>query len=755
MTLSHSLRPRAASPVALALLLSISTIATGAPRPRPQGTKLAQTFTVTNADDFGAGTLRQAILDANATPGADTITFALGGSRTIRPSVPLPEISDPVTIDATTQPGYAGRPLVEIDGAGAGEEADGLAVTAGGSTIRGLVVNGFSGAGIHLRGQGGNRVVGCYLGTNAAGTAARGNAYGVYVESADNVIGGTSAADRNVISGNLSRGIFVEVPPTFGPPLDNVIRGNFIGTDASGTVAVGNETAGIWIEGAAGNTIGGREPGAGNVISGNGGRLEFGGGIVLRDPRSYLSLDSSNTVEGNLVGTDATGTRALGNAGSGILVHNCRRFTVGGREPGAGNVVAYNGGAGVYTDDVVGTQVFSNTIFGNAYGGIVYQGPRVADWPQITFVDGSSGKIHVRGGLDVDRAGSGTYTYLIQFFVADDCSQDPYEPSSQGRRMIGEREVTLDTNGIGLFDETFDVALPASGSVTATATDIPLQATSPFAPCAPDSNGCERPFVTVRPTPVDVRAGQPATFSVSVVGSGTLAYQWYEVRNGNQILIGGATASTFTTPALSAETTYRVVVSNACGTATETTSATVCTGAPTIRTQPQSASVYPGQAAGLYVETTDRANATYQWYRGQSGDTSAPIANATLDQYGEYINEPSSFWVRVTNGCGSVDSATATLVPGPYLNSVKLSTDAAGKPQLVIKGSGFTDTVTVSIGNERFAQPPVVKKGKTVVQRGRLASGRSITSALPRGETVQILVTNSNGNGAIIEYTRP
>ena len=95
-------------------------------------------------DGTGACTLRAAIEQSNATPARETIPFAIGtGPRTIAPATALPTITNPVTIDATTQPGYAGAPLIALNGTGAGAGVDGLKVTAGDTTIRGLVVNQF------------------------------------------------------------------------------------------------------------------------------------------------------------------------------------------------------------------------------------------------------------------------------------------------------------------------------------------------------------------------------------------------------------------------------------------------------------------------------------------------------------------------------------------------------------------------------------------------------------------------------------
>src|ERR1019366_8191714 len=159
----------------------------------------AAILTVTSANDSGAGSLRQAILDANATNGLDTIIFQIPGSgvHTITPTSVLPSITDPVVIDGTTQPGFAGTPLIELNGANAGTTSDGLRLPMGNSTIRGLAVNRFGGAGIHVQLPGGtNFIQGNFIGTDPTGTLSRGNGSavqsgGVWVDSSSgNWIGG-------------------------------------------------------------------------------------------------------------------------------------------------------------------------------------------------------------------------------------------------------------------------------------------------------------------------------------------------------------------------------------------------------------------------------------------------------------------------------------------------------------------------------------------------------------------------------------
>ncbi len=192
---------------------------------------------VTNTNDSGSGSLRDAIDFANNKAGSDTIRFQIPGSgvQTIAPTSALPAITDTLTIDGSTQPGYAGLPLIELSGANAGT-ASGLTLSANGNVIRGLVINQFSIAGISLIGtSSSNTIAGNFLGTNSSGTAALGNLRGIQVSGSNNTIGGLSVSDRNIISGNIFLGIDVT------PPSNNtLIVGNYIGTDATGMNAVPN-----------------------------------------------------------------------------------------------------------------------------------------------------------------------------------------------------------------------------------------------------------------------------------------------------------------------------------------------------------------------------------------------------------------------------------------------------------------------------------------------------------------------------------
>jgi uncharacterized repeat protein (TIGR01451 family) len=203
------------------------------------GLPTSNTIVVTNTSDSGAGSLRQAILDSNATAGTkETITFNIAGAglHTISPASALPDITDPLIIDGYTQPGSSVNTsttgsnavlLIELDGAGAG--SSGLSITGGGSTVRGLVINRFSSFGIAISGAGGNTVAGNFIGTNAAGTTDLGNGQsGVFIEGAsNNLVGGLTAGAGNVIAFNSGKGIAAIVSSAVGNAiLSNSIHDN-------------------------------------------------------------------------------------------------------------------------------------------------------------------------------------------------------------------------------------------------------------------------------------------------------------------------------------------------------------------------------------------------------------------------------------------------------------------------------------------------------------------------------------------------
>src|SRR3989449_1823608 len=177
----------------------------------------AATFTVNTADDHNDGvcnaadcSLREAINAVNAGAGGDVISFNIPGAgvHTINLTAGLPTLIRTVTIDGTTQPGFSGTLLIELNGSGAGASVTGLGFNAQNCVVRGLIINRFGGYGINVDSFSGLLVAGNFIGTNAAGTAALGNGGGgIRVNVVGVTIGGASGGARNRISGNSANGI--------------------------------------------------------------------------------------------------------------------------------------------------------------------------------------------------------------------------------------------------------------------------------------------------------------------------------------------------------------------------------------------------------------------------------------------------------------------------------------------------------------------------------------------------------------------
>jgi len=323
----------------------------------------AATYLVISADDSGPGSLRQAIVDANAAPGADLIHFAIGGAgpHTIAPATALPAITDPVTIDGFTQPGSSPNTSAEgnnavwsvrIDGVNTGGFGNGLWLTGPSNVVRGLTL---IRAGTAIRvDSAGNVIAGNLIGLDLGGSVIGGQSFGVDVSGANNLIGGTTPGARNVISGNSSSGINLGNIFTL-TATNNRVQGNFIGTDHLGVNARGNGFYGIHV-GGPGNLIGGTEPGVRNVISGH----TIGRGI---------HVNGNNTIiQGNFIGTTATGLAPLPNLGEGIMLNSGENTLVGGDTPAARNVISGNLTGGVNINVSVRNQVLGNFIGTDATG---------------------------------------------------------------------------------------------------------------------------------------------------------------------------------------------------------------------------------------------------------------------------------------------------------------------------------------------------------------------------------------------------
>ena len=351
------------------------------------------TFAVVNLSDHGAGSLRQAIQNANAHAGADVIDFNVAGTIRLT-NCALPAIMGSVNIDGTTAPGFAGTPTVEIDF----NHFGGLQFnpTSTGSALRSLSLVNATGNGVMVL-RGGNMViVGNYIGLAPDGATAdgnTGNGLELYASSG-NTIGGVSAQDCNVISANRSNGIDIFASS------NNQVLGNYIGTDSTGTLFQGNAGNGILVtNGARNNLIGGNETGGndptnsvfvrppqGNLISGNNAN-----GVLINFGATL------NTLSGNFIGTAISGNSALGNRLDGVDIVGANGNSLIGctfqDDPFVYyNVMSGNGANGLQITNSNNTTIQANffglgadnhTALGNALNGVVVEG-----WSTNTVMGG-------------------------------------------------------------------------------------------------------------------------------------------------------------------------------------------------------------------------------------------------------------------------------------------------------------------------------------------------------------------------------
>ena len=488
---------------------------------------------------------------AGGTP--DVINFNIGaGVQTIAPTGAEPTIVRPLTINGYSASGASANTLanadnalilIRLDGPGAGAGVDGLTLGAGsgGSTIKGLDISNFAGNGIVIQSNG-NFIVGNFIGVDPTGTARAPN--GTFPNSGDgirilnasnNQIGSTNAGDRNVVSGNALGGIHI-VGTLATPATGNIIQGNFVGVATDGVSSVGNRTEpapapgsaegnnlfGIEISGGNLNTIGGTAAGARNVVGFNADGVEIDNGA------------QQNIIQGNFAGVGADGVTPTKNLLHGIALRSSNGFgaplgpaqpnepgvsfnLIGGTTAGAGNLVEFNGTAGiaVFGNPVsasgqpnIGNTIEGNSIFKNGRDyqtassaptpllgidltnnflfprddgltpndsqghGAANDPNNLQNFPVLTSAMSQGGMTTIAGSLQ----SAANTTFRIEFFASD---VDPLGLPAEGQQFLGFVNVSTDPSGNASFNVTLSVAVSNGRLVTATATD-PFGNTSEF-----------------------------------------------------------------------------------------------------------------------------------------------------------------------------------------------------------------------------------------------------------------------------------
>ncbi len=454
------------------------------------------TFTVTNINDSGLGSLRAAISNANGfvSSGNDTIAFNIPGAgpHVIAVMSALPSLTDPVTIDGYTQPGAQTNNLadgdnavlkIQLSGTNALNNVDGLRLEADGCVVRGLAIVGFKGTGDGIEVVSASNVIaGNFIGLQTDGTNISANVgNGILVSGvASNTIGGATPGERNVISGNSGDGIELSGVGAS----NNIVAGNFIGTDASGTQDKGNNADGVFLNSAPANTIGGATASARNVISGNGSE-----GITIQNTTA-----TNNQVLNNYIGTDVTGTLALGNSSHGVQITSGTPSgnQIGSPNPG-GNIIAFNSLDGVFVSVGTNNAIRANSIHSNGgatvgnlgidlgtSGVLANDFPDTAtganlqqNYPVLASAVANPASTTVQGTL-FSRPSA---IYQLDFFSS--LVGDP-SGNGEGQKWLGSTNLTTDATGSNVFNVTVSGVVQGR-FITATATD-PFGNTSEFSP---------------------------------------------------------------------------------------------------------------------------------------------------------------------------------------------------------------------------------------------------------------------------------
>ena len=447
----------------------------------------------------GTCTLRAAITEANRTPATDTIAFGIGtGVAILTPSTFYPVVSAPAVLDATTQPGYAGSPLVRIFASGLTGNGV-INIGAGPSAVRGFSIGPSLSSGVRVSGGTGTVLTGNWVGVAPDGERAQ-NAYGISVDAPGNVIGGPGAGERNLIAGNLDYAVHLEdgaegtlvhhntigntdtskVRPNSRHGVNvaarnvvirnNVIagnqwaginleqhgdgariEGNLIGLREDGQRSIANGWDGIRFDGADDAVIGGTTPAQRNVISGV--PSDYSGIRIAR--RFFVSppIDDpavGNRIIGNYIGTTADGTArplnssgfAGGNEGHGISVVDSDSNAIGGTAPGEGNLVSGNAKSGISVSGSQGVSIRGNRVGTNAAGD--------AAVANATGIDIHAGEANVVGGQSSEArnvvSGNGVGILLRSNrsivegnYVGTDISGTAAIPNRTGIRTEGPR----------------------------------------------------------------------------------------------------------------------------------------------------------------------------------------------------------------------------------------------------------------------------------------------------------------------------
>jgi len=664
----------------------------------------ASSMVVTTSNPGGTGSLFQALLDADSGVCVSpcTITFNIPVPAPIAGPLPTADVLD-LTIDATTQPGYAGTPLIEIDGTSATPGTNGLDVDGDNHVIKGLAIYGFSGgAGINVIG-GSHTFEENWIGLRANGTASA-NGTGILVNSSGNAIGHVNPALGNVISGNSGHGVRI----LFG---SNTVEGNRIGTAADGVTPRGNGGSGVRVEAPASNGIV-----TGNTIAQNAAGID-----VVTSTGVVIIGNSIHSNTGMAIDHDGDGVVETFDAGDGDGGSNGHQNSpsIASVEitPSDLDVTLSVDSSGVLTTNSLRVEVFKadpsgepQTLLGTqCFGGrnLINQ---LMEMPIGPVVNGSSIVATATSFSDgACTAGNDGTSEVSTAVTAGNCVP-PAVAITGPAAVCASTPVSLDAGG------GHTTYLWSPGGFTGQILNVTPTSTTTYTVTVTDASGCansDSHTVTVNiPAPVAITGPAAICNGSSVTLNATAGFTTYLWQPGN---LGGSSITVSPTTT----TTYTLTATDSNGCQSSTThNVTVNTPAP--------ASITPGGpttfCAGGSVTLTASAGSSYLW--SPNGETTPSISATASGSY--------SVTVTDVNGCVSTSAAVpVTVNPTPAVAITGPSTSCESASVTLNATGGFTTYLW---------------------QPGNL-SGSSITVAPSTTTTYTLTITDASGCTATTTHT--